>query len=40
MQRKLKFVHKRMKPMVEKEGTERGGQGTHAKKELDEKAMV
>jgi hypothetical protein len=32
-QRRLKFVYKRMKLMVEKEGTEREGKGTIAKKE-------
>jgi hypothetical protein len=40
MQRRVKFVHERMKLMVEKEGTERGGKGTDAKKELGGRKIV
>jgi hypothetical protein len=40
MQRRVKVVHKGIKLMVEMEGTERGGKGTDAKKELGGKAMV
>jgi hypothetical protein len=39
-QRRLKVVHKKNKLMVEMEGTERGGKGTHAKKELGGRGIV